>query len=208
MPSTRSKRLFATVVFLGSIVVLAMQLINPSPVMVTVGDDGREVVELGSYFQYRDVALIAVVSCLLGISGTYLLLATDSGREEVATEPVRDPRRAEPAPEPEQTGPTAAVASADGSGADVLDTDRNLDPSDEFLEARREEWEETAEQLANKEREVYETLVDADGVCPQSEIVEETDLSKASVSRALDSLEVGNLVERKRRGMGNIVYLL
>ncbi|WP_434530062.1 helix-turn-helix transcriptional regulator (plasmid) [Haloarcula sp. NS06] len=50
-------------------------------------------------------------------------------------------------------------------------------------------------------------MLDADGVLPQSEIGDRTDLSKATVSRTLDSLEARDLVERKRRGMGNIVLL-
>lgn len=195
MPSTRSRRLFAAVVFLGSVVVLATQLINPSPVMVTVGEDGSEVAELGSYFQYQDVAVIASAAFVLGVSATYLLLAGEPTRESA----------------PEHDGNRTLVsgsiqASADGGETEAAPPDH--EPSDELLAARRQEWEETAAKLANKEREVYETLLEADGVLPQSEIVDHTDLSKASVSRALDGLEVKNLVERKRRGMGNVVYLL
>ena len=37
--------------------------------------------------------------------------------------------------------------------------------------------------------------------------VDRTDLSKATVSRMLDSLESKQLLERKRRGMGNVVVL-
>jgi len=55
--------------------------------------------------------------------------------------------------------------------------------------------------------QVYKTVLDADGVLPQSEIVDQTELSKATVSRTLDSLEAKDLVERKRRGMGNTVLL-
>ncbi|MCD6411533.1 MAG: MarR family transcriptional regulator [Thermoplasmata archaeon] len=37
--------------------------------------------------------------------------------------------------------------------------------------------------------------------------MKKTGISKASVSRALDLLESKGLVERRRRGMGNIVLL-
>ncbi len=47
----------------------------------------------------------------------------------------------------------------------------------------------------------------SDGIITQSELVEKTGLSKASVSRALDLLESKGLVERRRRGMGNVVLL-
>jgi uncharacterized membrane protein len=49
--------------------------------------------------------------------------------------------------------------------------------------------------------------LESDGVVQQSTIVEETDLSKSHVSRKLDVLESRELVERKRRGMGNVVVL-
>lgn len=188
MPSIRSRQLLGAVVFVSSVVVLAIQLINPSPVVVTTGETGAEIAELGGYFQYRDAAVIAVASCLLGSSGTYLLTAnaTDDDTAETA---VRD-----------NIEPPSPVRQASSDGG-------TLEPSDELLDSRKQEWEETAQRLANKEREVYEILLDADGVLPQSEIVEEADLSKASVSRALDGLEVKNLVERKRRGMGNVVLL-
>lgn len=41
----------------------------------------------------------------------------------------------------------------------------------------------------------------------QSEIVSQTKLSKVKVTRILDSLEAQGLIERKRRGMTNIVML-
>ena len=189
MPSLRSKRLFAAVVFLASVVVLAVQLINPSPVMVTAGEDGTNVVEIGGYFQYHHVAVISVSSCLLGIAGSYLLLAVEADQPADGT--TTDSRRDEP---------TTPAMSADGGDS--------VEPSTELLDARKQEWEETAQRLSNKEADVYEALLDADGVLPQSDLVTATDLSKASVSRALDSLEVKNLVERKRRGMGNVVLLL
>jgi uncharacterized membrane protein len=183
------RRLFAAVVFLASTTVLAIQVISPSPITVTLGESGTEVAELGSYFRYRDVAIVALAACLLGASGTYLLTAGRSTAAQRRTDSVR-----------RNPVEQSVTASTDGGN--------DLAPSDELLEARRQEWAETAERLANNERAIYEVLLDADGVLPQSDIVEETDLSKATVSRTLDSLETKNLVERKRRGMGNVVLLL
>lgn len=169
----------AAVVVLASTLVLAVQLLSPTPVVVSVGDNGTNVAELGGYFQYRDLAVASVAACLLGSSGTYLLTA---GLTSDPTERTDRP------------------AGSDGT--------TDAEPSDELLEARRQEWEETAERLANKEEEIYEIVLEADGVLPQSDIVDRSELSKATVSRALDSLETKNLVERKRRGMGNVVLLL
>jgi DNA-binding transcriptional ArsR family regulator len=181
-----TRQLFAAVLFLASTVVLAIQLINPSPVVVTVGENGTEVAELGGYFSYPDVAVVSVAACSLGASGTYVLLGGPAGT----------PSRAR------------GRRSGDAAGPGPAERDPDGEPSDELLEARRREWEETAERLANNERAIYETLLEADGVLPQSEIVERTDLSKATVSRGLDGLETKDLVERKRRGMGNTVLLL
>jgi DNA-binding transcriptional ArsR family regulator len=183
------KQLLAAVAFVAATVVLAVQLITPTPVVVSVGENGAEVAELGGYFQYRDVAIIGVAAALLGASGTYLV-TTGRSRPAPGT-PTTDQRSPEPPDNP---------VRADGND--------DLAPSDELLEARRQEWEETAERLANNEREVYETVLEADGVMAQSDIVDATDLSKATVSRTLDSLETKNLLERKRRGMGNMVLLL
>ena len=134
---------------------------------------------LGQYFGYLDVAVIAITACAFGASGTYLLVGElDS--------PSRD------ASETEMGTPGETIAP------DTKD----------ILDARREEWEETVTRLANSEKRVYRAVLDSDGVLPQSEIVEQTDLSKATVSRTLDSLEAKDLVERKHRGMGNVVVLL
>lgn len=178
-------QLLAAVVFVGATIVLAIQLINPSPVVVSVGENGADVAELGGYFRYRDVGVVAVAASLLGASGSYLLLAERPTPDATSVE----------------DGSPSPPSSSDGR------TDDN-ERSDELLEARRREWEETADRLADNERVIYRTVLEADGVLAQNEIVDRTDLSKATVSRVLDSLETKDLVERKRRGMGNVVLLL
>ncbi len=183
-------QLLAAVVFVAATVVLAVQLINPSPVVVSVGEDGTEVAELGGYFQYRDVAIITISAISLGASGTYLLTGDWATAADESPATTRKP-----------AGTHSDPVRADGAEAEPA-------PSEDLLEARRQEWEETADRLANNEQVIYEVILDADGVLPQSDIVERTDLSKATVSRTLDSLETKNLVERKRRGMGNVVMLL
>ncbi|MHB9287595.1 helix-turn-helix transcriptional regulator [Halobacteriales archaeon Cl-PHB] len=173
----QSTRLFAAVLFVAAALVLATQLITPSPVMVRVGEEGTTVAELGNYFRYADVGIVAVAASLLGASGTFLLTADRPG--------------------PERRG--------DSPG---MDRNPDAEPTEDVLAARREEWEATAERLADNERAIYETVMEADGVLAQTDIVERTDLSKATVSRLLDSLETKDLVQRKRRGMGNVVLLL
>lgn len=180
MQALHERNLLAAVAFVAATIVLSIQLINPSPVVVSAGESGTEVTELTGYFTYWDVGAIAIAAALVGSSGTYLTVGHRSR--------------------------SAADAHGDGGGhATGLESDGG--PTESVLEARRQEWEETADRLANAERTVYEAVLDADGVMAQSEIVAETDLSKASVSRGLDGLEAKQLVERKRRGMGNVVVL-
>ena len=75
------------------------------------------------------------------------------------------------------------------------------------LEERKRRWGQIAKTLKDNEQKIYRAIIEAGGVIEQSELPEKTGLSKASVSRALDLLESRGLVERRRRGMGNIVLL-
>jgi uncharacterized membrane protein len=70
-----------------------------------------------------------------------------------------------------------------------------------------DQWEQMLEKLANNQETIYELLIEADGQLAQRKLVEETDLSKATVSRTLDKLEHRGLVVRKRNGMGNTIHL-
>ncbi len=61
--------------------------------------------------------------------------------------------------------------------------------------------------LIGDEKIVYELLIEENGLLFQSKIVEKTNYSKVKISRILDSLESQDLIERKRRGMTNLVIL-
>lgn len=75
-----------------------------------------------------------------------------------------------------------------------------------ILEERRQRWEETAKTLKNDEQTLYKAIID-EGIVNQSELVEKTGLPRSNVSRALYGLESRGLIERRRRGMGNVVLL-
>jgi len=64
----------------------------------------------------------------------------------------------------------------------------------------------TIKSLREDELKVY-MLIKDEGLIYQNEIVKKTGFSKAKVSRILDKLEAIGIVERKRRGMSNIVIL-
>jgi uncharacterized membrane protein len=145
-----------------SVAVLGAQVLNPTPIMISVEGSSTEVEQVPGFFTYGDVLVVSVASVVAGASAAYLL--------------------------------TGSEVETDGDEKDII-------------EQRRREWEDHAEELRNGEKEIYEVVLESDGVVEQSTIVEETDLSKSHVSRKLDVLESRDLVERKRRGMGNVVVL-
>ncbi len=61
--------------------------------------------------------------------------------------------------------------------------------------------------LTNEEKKIYELLTLKEGSLYQSDLIKETGLSKVKISRILDKMEGREIIERKRRGMTNIVLL-
>jgi hypothetical protein len=74
-------------------------------------------------------------------------------------------------------------------------------------QGKKDKWAEHLKQLTGDEKKVYETVVEAEGVMFQGELVEKSGFPKAKVSRILDRMEARGLIERKRRGMSNAVVL-
>ncbi|MGZ4849447.1 MAG: helix-turn-helix transcriptional regulator [Halobacteriota archaeon] len=162
----RGKTLFAAAVFVASALVLAIKLLNPTPVQILVEGNTAITTQVPGLFTYADVLVIAVALVLMSVSGTYILLHDSTT----------------PAP--------AAPASA----------------GDVILEERRQQWEEVAKTLKDDEQTLFKAIID-EGIVHQSELVEKTGLPKSNVSRALYGLESRGLIERRRRGMGNVVLL-
>jgi uncharacterized membrane protein len=61
--------------------------------------------------------------------------------------------------------------------------------------------------LDKDEKIIVKIIEGAEGTIFQSDLVEKTEFSKVKVSRILDRLEGRQLIERKRRGMTNVVVL-
>ncbi|WP_435066733.1 helix-turn-helix transcriptional regulator [Haloplanus sp. C73] len=190
VPALRNGHHLTAVVFVTAILVLAVQLLTPAPIVVSVGENGTQTARVGQYFTHNDVAVLVVASLLCGASGTYLLLhdhvqrlVTDASSASTETPP--------------QVEPNGTVETRDGGGEANADHEAHV----------REQWQETATRLTNNEETLYTRLIEADGELPQRTLVEETDLSKATVSRTLDKLEHRGLLERKRNGMGNVIRL-
>lgn len=188
----RNEALVAGVLVIAS-AILTVQFLAPSPLVVSFRGTSTTVGRAGRYFTPAGAVVIATAGTAVVGSMTYLLFV-DSGQisddqQQTSGDNRQQTSREDPIAESRSTQEGTAVSTED------------------LLEARRQEWEERMERLADNERVVYETVLDADGVLPQSEIVDQTDLSKATVSRTLDSLEARDLVERRRRGIGNVVWL-
>src|SRR3989344_9541904 len=67
--------------------------------------------------------------------------------------------------------------------------------------------EEDLKLLDKEEKEIIELILKENGSMFQSDIVDKTGMHKVKVTRILDNLEGRGLIERKRRGMSNIIIL-
>jgi len=61
--------------------------------------------------------------------------------------------------------------------------------------------------LGNNEKKVINLLEKENGVVFQRDLMEKLEIGKVTTTRLLDKLEAKQLIERKRRGMNNIVVL-
>lgn len=171
-------RALAGVLLVISTFVLAVQLLNPPELVVTGSGDDPSVEAVGYYFAYRDTAVVAIFAAIFGASASYLLLDAQSSVDE----------------------------TQEASNAEIgQDSEAQSNSDDE--KSNREQWEETAARLSDTDRVVFEAAMETGGEIRQRDIVNETDLSKATVSRTLSNLESRGLLERERRGMGNVVVL-
>jgi uncharacterized membrane protein len=75
------------------------------------------------------------------------------------------------------------------------------------LSERRAKWAEVSKSLKDDEMKVYQAVLEAGGVLNQGDLITQLGLSKTTISRTLDLLESKGLIEKRRRGMGNVILL-
>jgi predicted transcriptional regulator/TM2 domain-containing membrane protein YozV len=75
------------------------------------------------------------------------------------------------------------------------------------VKVSRENYQEIIKEMDEDEKQLFEEILKAEGTIFQSDLVEKTGLNKVKVTRILDRLEGRGLVERRRRGMTNVVIL-
>ncbi|HLC60692.1 MAG TPA: hypothetical protein VJJ52_04640 [Candidatus Nanoarchaeia archaeon] len=61
--------------------------------------------------------------------------------------------------------------------------------------------------MSEEEKNIYSIIKGNSGSVYQSDIIKGTGFSKVKTTRILDKLESGDIIERKRRGMTNIIVL-
>ena len=74
-------------------------------------------------------------------------------------------------------------------------------------EISKEEFNKIIEDLDQESKKLMQIVLREEGSVYQSDLIKETKLSKVKVSRLLDKLEGKGFIERKRRGMTNVVIL-
>lgn len=71
----------------------------------------------------------------------------------------------------------------------------------------KKHYKEDLKKMTDDEETVIDTIINSQGTIFQSDLVEKSGFNKVKVTRILDRLEGMNLIERKRRGMTNVVIL-
>jgi uncharacterized membrane protein len=66
---------------------------------------------------------------------------------------------------------------------------------------------EIPKNLNPEEKQIIQIIIEEDGAIFQSHLTEKTEFSKVKITRILDKLEGRGIIERKRRGMTNVVIL-
>ncbi len=88
-----------------------------------------------------------------------------------------------------------------------FDKEAKIINSLKYKKITKEEFKEVINNLNEEEKNVFEKIIESQGSIFQSELVDKTELTKVKITRILDKLEGKGLIERKRRGMTNIILL-
>ena len=76
------KMVFMAALFVASVFVLGIKLLNPTPVQIFIEGRNAAITQIPGFFTFSDVLIIVVASITLAISGMYLLFF------DVAEKPV------------------------------------------------------------------------------------------------------------------------
>ncbi|KYC46318.1 MAG: MarR family protein [Candidatus Methanofastidiosum methylothiophilum] len=87
--------------------------------------------------------------------------------------------------------------------------EERTDAKEEMKDASisKEAYEEIMRTMNNEEKIVLESIINSNGTIFQSELTDKTNFNKVKVTRILDKLEGRGIIERRRRGMTNVIIL-
>ncbi|NIO44366.1 MAG: hypothetical protein GTN36_02320 [Candidatus Aenigmarchaeota archaeon] len=71
----------------------------------------------------------------------------------------------------------------------------------------KKSYQKVMSNLNKDEKFILEKIIEAEGTIFQSDLVDKTKFTKVKVSRILDRLEGKRLIEKRRRGMANVIIL-
>ncbi|MBI2649962.1 hypothetical protein HYX04_01470 [Candidatus Woesearchaeota archaeon] len=74
-------------------------------------------------------------------------------------------------------------------------------------ESKKDLKEIDLSELSDEEKKIYEIVKNNKGSAYQTDLIKETGFSKVKITRILDRMETKDILERKRRGMTNIIVL-
>ena len=67
------RTVFMAVLFIASVFVLGIKLLNPTPVQIFIEGQNTAISQIPGFFTFADVIIIVIASIALAISGMYLL---------------------------------------------------------------------------------------------------------------------------------------
>jgi len=80
-------------------------------------------------------------------------------------------------------------------------------PKSAVLDTKKEFQQVDMSKLDEDEKRIYGLVKEKNGSAYQSDIIKDTGFSKVKITRILDKMETSGILERKRRGMTNIIVL-
>jgi uncharacterized membrane protein len=199
--------LLASLACIGGFFFLGIKLLNPTPLVIwsTQTDFTIQSSYLGDVFTITDVIVIVIASLVVSASALYLLLydrmmlvEEEMLKSQQQTTPIQPPHNLQNQPVPNHSVQANYHEEAIQELISLIPTP---------LEERKARWETNLLSLREDQKVIYQAILDEDGMMAQSDIVEKTGFSKSNVSRTLDVLESMGLIEKRRRGMGNLIML-
>lgn len=125
-------------------------------------------------------SISVAISIFVFVIGVFFILGKDDQKEDYGKPQV------------------GHVHPADQSGSQMIH------PPKKFS---KEDFDHLLKSAPAEERTLLEHIITAQGTIFQSDLVEKSGFSKVKVTRLLDRLEGQGAIERKRRGMTNVVIL-